>query len=62
MWTLYYDGSKTHDGAGAGCILLDPHKNKFLISCRLEFQCTNNTAEYEALILGLKKALDLKVK
>ena len=28
MWTLYYDGSKTHDGAGASCILLDPHKNK----------------------------------
>ena len=29
IWTLYYDGSKTHDGAGAGCILLDPHKNKY---------------------------------
>lgn len=62
MWTLYYDGSKTHDGAGVGCILLDPQKNKLLISCRLEFQCTNNTTEYEALILKLKKALDLKVK
>lgn len=60
VWTLYYDGSKTHDGAGAGCILLDPQKNKFLISCWLEFQCTKNTAEYEALVLGLKKALDLK--
>ena len=33
-----------------------------MISCRLEFLCTNNTAEYEAHIQGLKKALDLNVK
>ena len=30
-------------------------------SCRLEFECTNNTAEYEALVQGLKKAIELKV-
>lgn len=58
---LYYDGSKNHDGAGATCVLVDPKGNRFLISCRLEFQSTNNAAEYEALILGLKKAIDLKV-
>jgi hypothetical protein len=33
-----------------------------LISCRLEFECTNNTVEYEALVQGLKKSIDLKVK
>ena len=55
IWTLYYDRSKKHDGAGAGCILLDPQKNKFLISCQLEFQCTNNIAEYETLVLDSKK-------
>jgi len=32
------------------------------ISCRLEFECTNNVAEYEALLQGLRKAIDLKVK
>jgi len=31
-------------------------------SCRLEFECTNNTIEYEALIQGLYKAIDLKVQ
>ena len=30
-----------------------------MISCRLEFQCTNNIAEYEALVQGLKKEIDL---
>lgn len=31
-----------------------------MISYKLEFQCTNNVAKYEALVLGLKKAIDLK--
>ncbi len=59
---LYFDGSKCQEGAGAGCILVDPLGNKMFISCRLEFECTNNIAEYEALLQGLKKAIDLKVK
>ena len=42
--------------------MIDPKKNKTLIACRLEFECTNNVAEYEALIQGLKKAIDLDVK
>ena len=37
-------------------------KNKHFLSCRLEFECTNNTARYEALIQGLKKATEFKVK
>jgi ribonuclease HI len=42
-----------------------PHKSegkKHFLSCRLEFKCTNNTAEYEALVQGLKKAIDLNVQ
>ena len=33
-----------------------------MLACRLEFQCTNNTAEYEALIQDLYKAIRLNVK
>ena len=32
-----------------------------IIACRLEFECTNNVAKYEALVQGLRKALDLRV-
>jgi ribonuclease HI len=46
---------------GAGCVLIDPAGNKTFIACRLEFECTNNTAEYEALLQGLRKALDMDV-
>ena len=50
LWTLYFDGSKSKEGARVGCVLIDPKKNKTLISCMLEFECTNNVVEYEALI------------
>jgi ribonuclease HI len=44
------------------CILKDPNGKKTLIACRLEFQCTNNIVEYEALIQGLKKVVDMKAR
>ena len=59
---LYFDGSKTQDGSGASCVLIDPKKNKQFLSCRLEFECTNNIDEYEALVQGLRKAVDIKVR
>ena len=48
--------------SGAGCVLIDPKKNKHFISCRLEFECTDNIAEYEALVQGLRKSIELKVE
>ena len=43
-------------------MLIDQKNKKILITCRMEFKCTNNVVEYEALIQGLKKALYLGVK
>jgi ribonuclease HI len=40
-------------------VLIDPIGNKTFISYQLEFGCTNNTTEYEALLQGLRKALDM---
>ena len=33
-----------------------------MITCRLEFECTNNMAEYEDLVQGLRKAIDMGAK
>ena len=33
-----------------------------MLACRLEFECTNNIAEYEALVQGLYKAINLGVE
>ena len=62
FWTLFFYGSKTLEGSGAGCVLFDPKNNKHFLSYRLEFECTNNTAEYEALVQGLRKAIEFKVE
>ena len=62
FWTFFFDGSKDLEGSGVGCVLIHPKENKKFLSCRLEFECTNNTAEYEALVQGLKKVIELKLK
>jgi ribonuclease HI len=62
IWSLYFDGSKSTEGVGADCVLIDPTGNKTFIVCRLEFECTNNTTEYESLLQGLHKALDMDVQ
>jgi ribonuclease HI len=43
-------------------VLIDPAGNKNFIACRLEFKCTNNTTEYEELLQGLRKAMDMNVQ
>ena len=37
VWTLYFDGSKSQEGSGAGCILINPKGKRHFPSCRLEF-------------------------
>ncbi|XP_059635489.1 uncharacterized protein LOC132277664 [Cornus florida] len=61
-WTLMFDGSSTHDRGGAGIVIISPKGRKTTFSFFLDFKCTNNQAEYEALIIGLKILLELKVK
>jgi hypothetical protein len=61
IWSLYFDGFKSKEGVGAGCVLIDPAGNKTFIACHPEFECTNNTVEYEALLQGLRKYLDMDV-
>jgi ribonuclease HI len=54
-WTIFYDGSWGTFGAGAAAVLVAPSKVRTCYATRLDFSCTNNIAEYEALLLGLQK-------
>jgi ribonuclease HI len=54
-WTIFCNGSWGTFGAGAAAILISPSKIKTCYAARLDFNCTNNIAEYEALLLGLRK-------
>jgi ribonuclease HI len=62
IWTLEFDGAHSNSGSGAGIVLVAPSHEATLFSYRLEFDCTNNIVEYEALIIGLDLALDRKIK
>ncbi|XP_024155782.1 uncharacterized protein LOC112163742 [Rosa chinensis] len=61
-WVLFFDGSRTETLAGAGVVLENPAGDRFSYSFQLEFKCTNNQAEYEALIIGLEVLLKLGVR
>jgi ribonuclease HI len=54
-WTMFCDGSWGTVGAGAAVVLVAPSKVKTCYATKLDFSCTNNIAEYEALLLGLRK-------
>jgi ribonuclease HI len=49
------DGSWGTFGAGAVAVLVAPSKVRTCYATKLDFSCTNNVAEYEALLLGLWK-------
>ncbi|XP_065027568.1 uncharacterized protein LOC135651428 [Musa acuminata AAA Group] len=60
-WTLHVDGSTITGVAGVGLILKSPTGETYERSVRLQFQATNNEAEYEALLHGLRLALEMQV-
>ena len=54
-WTVFCDGSWGTFGAGAATVLVAPSKVRTCYAVKSDFSCTNNIAEYEALLLGLQK-------
>jgi hypothetical protein len=54
-WTVFCDGSWGTFVAGAAAVLVAPSRVKTCFAVKLDFSCTNNISEYEALLLGLRK-------
>ncbi|GJZ44290.1 reverse transcriptase domain-containing protein [Tanacetum coccineum] len=61
-WTLFMDGSSCTDGSGVGLILTSPEGTEFTYALRFQFTASNNEAEYEALIAGLRIATPIWVR
>ncbi|GJT66225.1 reverse transcriptase domain-containing protein [Tanacetum coccineum] len=61
-WTLFTDGSSCVDGSGAALILTSPKGTEFTYALRFQFTASNNEAEYEALIAGLRIAAQMGVR
>ena len=55
-WTLYVDGAANSRGSGLGIVLISPEGEMLEQAVRLGFGASNNEAEYEALLHGLRAA------
>jgi ribonuclease HI len=62
LWTMFFDGSLMKTGAGAGLLFILPLGKHLRYVLRLHFSASNNVAEYEALVNGLRIAIELGVR
>jgi ribonuclease HI len=62
LWTLFFDGSLMKTGAGTGLLFISPLGKHLRYVLRLHFLASNNVAEYEALVNGLRIAIELGVR
>jgi ribonuclease HI len=59
---MYFNGSYTLKGAGAGVVLIPPEGDILKYAIQLKFPATNNIAEYDRLVTGLRLAKDLGIR
>jgi ribonuclease HI len=62
LWTMFFDGSLMKAGAGAGLLFISPLGKHLHYVLRLHFPASNNVAECEALVNGLRFAIELGVR
>ena len=61
-WSMYFDGASNALGNDIGAVIISPKGSHIPFTARLCFNCTDNMAEYEACIMGLQAAIDLRIK
>ena len=58
-WTMYFDGSIMAPSSRARVLLISLDRSRLHYAIRLHFLASNNAIEYEALINGLRIAIEL---
>jgi hypothetical protein len=61
-WTMYFDGSLNLDGGGAGVLFISPRGEQLKYVLQILWEVSNNEAEYEALLHGLRLVISLGIK
>ena len=59
---MKFDGSSTTNSRGAGIVLYHKKEKAEALLFKLEFPCSNNTAEYEAYLTRLAIVLEIGIK
>src|SRR3954467_8194319 len=61
-WRMHFDGSKMKSGLGAGVVLTSPRGDQLHYVLQIHFAASNNDAEYEALVHGIKLAKEIGIR
>jgi ribonuclease HI len=59
---MYFNGSYTLKGTWADIVLIPPEGDALKYAIQIEFSATNNIAEYEGLVTGLRLAKELGIR
>ena len=59
---MNFERAYSKDGKDAGIMIISPSNKVYNFSFRLDFEASNNVAEYEALLLGLETTKDTGIK
>ena len=59
---MYFDGSLMKKGAGVELVFVSPLRVRIRYVIHIHFMVSNNVAEYEALVNGLRIAIELGIR
>jgi ribonuclease HI len=59
---MNFDGSRMSGGLGAGIVFTSPKGDKLVYVLQIHFHASNNVAEYEALVHGLKLSKEIGIQ
>ena len=62
LWKVFVNSASNAMGAGVGIVIITPEGIRLEHSFRLGFKASNNEAEYEAFLAGLRGVLHLRAK
>jgi hypothetical protein len=62
VWKMFFYGASSREGVGTRVVFVSPAQEIISLSYKLEFEATNNVAEYESLVLGLRDAKDMGIE
>ncbi|GAA0177931.1 hypothetical protein LIER_29768 [Lithospermum erythrorhizon] len=61
LWKMYFNGGAHKGSVGSRVIFVTPQQDLLPYSFSLRQNCSNNVAEYQALILGLEATTELDI-
>jgi ribonuclease HI len=59
---MFFDGASSRESIGDGVVFISPIQETISLSYKFEFETSNNVVEYEALVLVLRAAKDIKIE